>query len=180
MDGRRLSSVIVCPLCEHVQAQGADCDVCGKKLLRGAAAIPAVPAVDGLEPTLHAVVEAGYERVPGLEPTRHEDVLTLEEPAPDVDHGRAARVDPAIELFPELERIGDDVPEDAPTRSPATVTCRYCRTPAAAGDRICGRCGMRLPAFAAGSGVDVGSAARRCGCGALVAGAVCPSCGARR
>ncbi len=152
--------MIVCPVCEHVQAQGAECDVCGKKLLHGAAAIPFVPPVDGLEPTARAAVDVAEERVP------------------DLDAGRAAPVDVAGDRVPDLEVGGPAIPDDAPTALPAIAVCRYCRTPALPGERVCGRCGMRLPVFEEPS-AEQAPPERRCGCGVLVSGPLCPSCGAR-
>src|SRR5512138_3393772 len=141
--------MIVCPVCEHPQPEGAEREVCGKKLLSGPAAIPFVPPVDGLEPTRQRVVDVGAEE------------------APDLDPGRAAPVDVADDPVPGLERVGDDAPQDAPTAVPAAPTCRYCRTPAKPGERVCGRCGMRLPAFEERAD-QAEPLARHCGCGVVV------------
>jgi hypothetical protein len=171
--------MIVCPVCEHAQAQGAECDVCGKKLLHGAAAIPLVPPVEGLEPTRHADVDAPEERLGELEPTLHAAGADAPlELVPGVEETRAAPVDVAVETTPDVERIGDEIPADAPTEVPLLVTCRYCRTQATAGDRVCGRCGMRLPVFEAGPAPEE-APVRRCSCGAAVRGSLCPACGAR-
>lgn len=172
--------MIVCPVCEHAQAQGAECEVCGKRLLPAGAGLPSAPPVEGLEPTHHAPVDAAESALPDLEPTRARDVDAPAETIPDLDHGRAAPVDVAGELVPDLERAGEAIPGDAPTAVPAVVTCRYCRTPAHPGERVCGRCGMRLPVFerpaAAGTAEE---APRLCSCGAPVTGSRCRACGAR-
>jgi len=170
--------MIVCPVCEHAQPEGAECDVCGKKLLHGAAAIPLVPPVDGLEPTRHAGVDAGAERLPDLEPTRHGPADPPADPAPDLDRGRAAPVDIAVDAAPDIERTDAAIPGDARTAVPAIVTCRYCRTPATQSERVCSRCGMRLPVFERAGG-DVATPPRRCSCGAIVTGPLCAICGAR-
>lgn len=170
--------MIVCPVCEHAQAQGAECEVCGKKLLHGAAAIPFVPPVEGLEPTRVADVDVEGERFPELEPTGHAAVDAPLEVAPGVDSGRAPPVDVPDERVPDIERVGEGIPGDAPTAVPALVTCRYCRTPAAPGERICGRCGMRLPVFAERAAEEA-PVVRHCSCGTVVKGPLCPSCGAR-
>lgn len=170
--------MIVCPVCEHAQAQGAECEVCGKRLLSGPAAIPFVPPVEGLEPTRHADVDASAPLLPELEPTRAAGVDVAEDPAPDLDPGRAAPVDVADDPVPDLERTQDGVPDDGPTAVPAIATCRYCRTPAAPGERVCGRCGMRLPLFEERADEEP-PPPRLCGCGAAVTGPLCPNCGAR-
>lgn len=170
--------MIVCPVCEHAQPDGAECDVCGKKLLSGAA-IPYVPPVEGLEPTLYTPIDAATPPLAELEPTLHRDVAVRLDATPDLDGGRAGPVDVAADPVPGLERTGDDAPLDAPTAVPAVPTCRYCRTPAQPGERVCGRCGMRLPVVAerAGEGEPL---TRRCGCGVeVLGGRMCPSCGAR-
>ncbi len=181
--------MIVCPVCEHQQAQGAECDVCGKRLVLGVTAADlAIPAVDGLEPTLHAPAAAvAGERVAELEPTLHDPAPARaaipDDHTPDLEATRAAPVDVVVETTPDLERTAAEVPDDAPTSLPAFVTCRYCRTPAMPGERLCGGCGMRLPVFPGASGVAAAAAALRiCSCGTTLRDGVslCPNCGARR
>src|SRR5512133_1195710 len=181
--------MIACPLCEHLQAAGDACDVCGRVLERPGFLDGALPALDGLEPTAQ----------PGVGPV---DVAPLAELEPTLlDAGAAPR--PAPEPFPDLEATrapaleieleADPVPEleptaaapaDPPTPLAASPTCRYCRTPAAPGERRCARCGMRLPVVRAAregpadEGLEA-AAVRRCSCGAPVSGALCPACGAR-
>lgn len=173
--------MIVCPVCEHQQPQGAECEVCGKKILHGAAAIPQVPPIEGLEATRHAEVDAGEERLAGIELTRHD---AIGEVAPDVTPGmeetRAAPVDVTVAPVPDVERTAEAIPGDARTAPPAFVVCRYCRTTAMPGERLCARCGMRLPAFEAAAAPEVAEGlVRYCGCGAKVEGSRCRSCGAR-
>jgi len=171
--------MIVCPVCEHPQPQGAECEVCGKKLLHGAAAIPQVAPVEGLEPTRHGDVYAPGERFSELEPTGHAAGLDAPlERVPDVEQTRVAPVDVTVETTPGIERVGDEIPDDARTEVPLFITCRYCRTEAMPGERVCARCGMRLPVFGAGPGPEE-APGRRCSCGATVRGSLCPSCGAR-
>lgn len=180
--------MIVCPVCEHPQAEGAECEVCGKRLASGpSAADLAIPAVEGLEPTLHASADATGEPVPELEPTLHDPAAAAAAITTDVTPGmeatRMAAVDVEVDQAPDVERIGDGIPGDAPTAVPTFLTCRYCRTPAMPGERLCSRCGMRLPVLAAGAG-DAGGLVvplRICTCGTTVRpdASLCPACGAR-
>ncbi len=178
--------MIVCPVCEHAQAQGTECEVCGRRLGKGPSlADLAIPPVEGLEPTGHPPIDAGEERLPELQPTRHAAAAAVDDPTPDIEATRVAPVDVEVEATPDVERTASGIPGDLPTVLPATLFCRYCRTPAAPGDRICDRCGMRLPVLdapAAGRGPEDASVgdAWRCSCGTLARASLCPSCGARR
>jgi hypothetical protein len=170
--------MIVCPVCEHPQSSGAECEVCGKRLAAPGAALPTVAPVEGLEPTRHpgAAPIAG-ELFAGLEPTGHAAVEVAPELPVPIEATAMPPVDVLAEEIPDLERTEAALP-DPPTPLPALVTCRYCRTPAMPGERICSRCGMRLPVVA-GVTRDPVVAPRRCGCGAAVRGPRCASCGAR-
>jgi hypothetical protein len=178
--------MIVCPVCEHQQSEGSECEVCGKRLAAGVSAADlAIPAVEGLEPTRHGPAEAPADAVPELEPTLHAPATAA--PAADLTPGleatAAAPVDVDVEPAPDVERTAEVIPDDLPTILPAFPTCRYCRTPAMPGERICSRCGMRLPVV---SEAPVGApgaeeADRICTCGTAVrpGASLCPSCGAR-
>jgi hypothetical protein len=171
--------MIVCPVCEHPQAQGVECDRCGKRLLLGPAAIPHVLPVDGLEPT--SVADGGLvaaSRIAELEPTGYAAVVAADERTPGIEPTRAASVDVAVTPTPGIERTATEIPGDVRTEVPLFVTCRYCRSPSMPGERVCGRCGMRLPTFGA-TRREVTRDARRCSCGAPVTGSLCPVCGAR-
>src|SRR5512133_3015468 len=136
-----LGPMIVCPVCEHAQPQGGECEICGKRLVEGPAGIPAVAPLDGLEPTRIEDVDAGVERIGELEPTAH--AVARDAPTDPVLI-EPTRVDPvkvAVAPVPDVERIGDEVAQDAPTEVPLFVTCRYCRTEAMPGERVCARCG---------------------------------------
>ncbi len=171
--------MIVCPVCEHPQAQGGECEVCGKRLVEGPAGNPAVAPLEGLEVTRHpAAAEAGVERVGELEPTAHAVGADAPPEPVLVEPTRLAPVDVAAEALPDLERVGEQIPGDAPTEVPLFPVCRYCRTEAMPGERVCARCGMRLPDYGRPA-EDAEPAARQCGCGAVVRGALCPVCGAR-
>jgi hypothetical protein len=169
----------VCPVCEHAQPQGAECEVCGKRLVDGSAGVADVPPVAGLEPTLHdAVLAAAAAAIPELEPTGHAAVEARVDPTPGIEQTRVAPVDVDVAPAPDIERADAGFPGDAPTAVPAFVVCRYCRTTAMPGERICSRCGMRLPTFDA-AGPEAAPEGRRCGCGTFVTQALCPVCGGR-
>jgi len=171
--------MIVCPVCEHPQAQGAECEVCGKRLASGpSAADLAIPPVEGLEPTLHAPSVAAAERIAELEPTLHAPAVDLPDVMPDLEATRTAPVDVDVEPVPDVERTSEGIPGDVPTALPAIQVCRYCRTPAMPGERICSRCGMRLPVLG-GAGAEPTPAVRLCSCGAATRSSLCPTCGAR-
>jgi hypothetical protein len=88
-------------------------------------------------------------------------------------------VDVDVLPTPDLERTSGGIPGDAPTAVPSIVACRYCRTPAMAAERVCGRCGMRLPVWETRRD-EVEAQVRLCSCGAPARAALCPVCGARR
>jgi len=176
--------MIVCPVCEHAQAQGAECEVCGKRLFAGVAPSDlAIPLIEGIEPTLQGAVDAPPERVPELEPTRFAAVGATPalEVTPDLEATRAAPVDVQVAPVPDVERTAMEIPGDVPTAVPAFATCRYCRTPAMPGERICSRCGMKLPLMAATTGDSAPVVANTCTCGTPIrpGASLCPSCGAR-
>jgi hypothetical protein len=172
--------MIVCPVCEHAQAQGTECEVCGKRLARGPSlADLALPQVPDLEPTSHAPIDAPGERIAELEPTRHAAARHVPDAMPDLEATCAASVDVAVEPVPDVEPTSAPIPGDTPTALPAVTTCRYCRTPAAAGERICGRCGMRLEVIGPRARESAAARGRLCTCGTLVRGSLCPTCGAR-
>jgi hypothetical protein len=128
-----------------------------------------VARIEGLEPTAASPVDVSPEPIAELEPTRLEAGA---EPAPDgaagwIEQTRARPVEPPVEPLPDVERHrAEPIPEGGPDPA-GPVVCRYCRSPAAPGDRICGRCGMKLPVFDARRMV------------AELAGMVCRDCGAR-
>ncbi|MFT3708006.1 MAG: hypothetical protein QM817_10155 [Archangium sp.] len=180
---------MICPVCEHDQPFGTECDVCGK----------ALGGLDGLGPPPVAV-----QRVEGLEVTIPEklgDVPVIEmdllerssfekvEVAPDFTPGlEASSIAPVGDV--PVERIADlsvdRVPDDGiRTALPqGAVTCRYCRNVQATGT-MCDRCGMRLPIVAqpdllvgaiVGKIEDVKTRCRSCGAPAT-AGQKCGDCG---
>jgi hypothetical protein len=171
--------MITCPLCEHAQAEAGECEICGYALGSGSGAAARPPPMDGLERAGYAPAPAVHALpVEGLEPTAHARVGPVVAPPLELEPTGAAPLDVDAPALDGLERTAAD-PVDDPTPMSAFVACRYCRTPALPGERICGRCGMRLSLAAGGSKEPVGGAGRACGCGALVRGRACPSCGAR-
>jgi hypothetical protein len=175
--------MLTCPVCEHAQQGGDECEVCGKRLVTGGGAAWQVEPVPGLEPTLAGPVQIAAERVEGLEPTRFEVAL---EPAAEATgewmERTAAEAVAAVatEVPPGLEgHLAAPIPEGGPDRLAPTV-CRYCRTTAAPGDRFCTRCGMRIPLFDARQVAAEVLGGRCRECGAEGVGARCRRCGSRR
>jgi hypothetical protein len=185
-------TIVVCPVCEHQQAFGLECEVCGKELgnLAGLGSPPvAAVVVEGLEVTVPARIgDVVVERVEALEATAlmsAQAVVPLEV-VPDLDPGKAAPVPPLpVERMVDLSL--DRAPDDG-LRTPAPtgpVTCRYCRNVQAAGS-VCNTCGMRLPKAPAPAapqvkkGASSGERSARCrACGAkAVPLERCSDCGA--
>lgn len=142
--------MVVCPVCEHQQASGEDCEVCGKRLAGpGVVPLPVEPLA-GLEPTAADATGDAYEDLmPGLEPTRMAPADAIVLPATEIEPTRMAPVDAPIETVPGFEPTETEpIPGDVTAALPAVQVCRYCRTPAPPSDVICGRCGMKLQLFA--------------------------------
>jgi hypothetical protein len=170
---------MICPVCEHQQLTGSECEVCGRRLAEGAATDPGIAPLEGLEVTRFAPVDADGERVQDLETTHHLPVDVPPEAPVELDPTCAEPVDVVPEVTPGIERTHVELIGDGPTPLPAFVVCRYCRTAASPGERICARCGMRLPVFAAGQLPQVAEVQRLCSCGSPVQGPLCFACGAR-
>jgi hypothetical protein len=173
--------MIVCPVCEHPQETGAECEVCGKRFAPGTLPLAPVAPMEGLETTGHGPVDLGFaEMIPELEPTLAPPVDAPEEATPDVEPTRAAPVDVDAVAIPDIERQHAAIPGDAPTALPVAPVCRYCRTPAVPGEKTCSRCGMRLPIIDAGLVAEGAGGAHQCpNCGALATRDPCPACGNR-
>jgi hypothetical protein len=174
--------VITCPVCEHPQEAGAECEVCGRALSTfGAIELPVTP-LEGLEPT--ALNDGSWsgdvDVLPELEPTLQASAgAVAADPIPELEPTLAARVEAPGERVPDLEPTAAPPSGDAPTELPLFLVCRYCRTPAGPGDRLCGHCGMRLQVA---PGPPVGAAVvgpRICSCGTPISRSICPVCGAR-
>jgi hypothetical protein len=138
--------------------------------------------MEGLEPNQAAPVALdGLAPMEELERTEYEATpMSAADQVPDMVATLAAKVEAEVDMVPDLERVGDDILADEQTPYPVLVVCRYCRTEATFGDRLCSRCGMRLPSVEPLGGQGSGEEAPRlCSCGAPVRGARCPACGAR-
>jgi hypothetical protein len=176
--------MITCPVCEHAQAAGSACEVCGRHLVDGRGSDAPVAPLEGLEPTGQGAGAAAprEEPLPGLEPTRLDGGgEAAAEAVPGLEATATAPVEVSPDVMPDLEPTFAPPIDDGPTPAPAVVICRYCRTEAAPGERRCGRCGMRLPVLAASAAGPAGgpAAPALCSCGTPVTRSRCPACGAR-
>lgn len=182
--------MIVCPVCEHQQAQGNACDNCGKVLtvVKGAEEAPVTTLVE-LERTAIAnpKLAVAAEAMPELELTKMKVGPDLPaQQLPELDRHQIASAGPvAVEAMPDMDR-GREQDDGERTQLSDQIVCRYCRNVQASGV-LCDKCGMRLPkpaatAAAASKGkVDPDAVVLvLCGCGAkAVAGRRCGSCGAK-
>lgn len=178
--------MIICPVCEHQQALGTECDVCGKQLAAPRQAQVPVDRMPDLEltPLVRPGIPVQQMPMPDLDRGRAPSVPELPgAPMPELDMGRASQVSVPVERIADLERHREDAGGDPATPAPiGAVTCRYCRNVQAEG-AICDRCGMRLPRYvAAAAPVELGSPEDaptvRHACGVKTrAGAPCESCG---
>jgi len=174
--------MITCPLCEHQQEGGDECQACGRRLSGPGAVAVRIPRLEGLEPTvlLEHPADVSPDLVPGLEPTRHAAVEVAVLPPAEIEPTRAAPVEVAVEVAPGLERTAaEPIPGGARTELPVAPVCRYCRTPALPGEVLCGRCGMKLPVLAAPDAPpSMLPPEIRCpACGTLSPGSICTGCG---
>jgi hypothetical protein len=176
--------MIVCPVCEHSQEAGAECDLCGKRFAPGTAPLAQVAPMEGLEPTLHLDESDPFELsegMPELEPTAVAAVDAPEEITPDVERTCTAPVEVDAPAMADIERIRDEIPVDAPTALPLAPVCRYCRTPAVPGEMLCSRCGMRLAVIDPNLIPTGSETIVLCShCGSISTREVCPACGSRR
>jgi hypothetical protein len=136
-----------CPLCEHEQAIGDTCDVCGReRRTHGAAAAGPMPALEGLEATGHALVAprslaAADAPLAGLEPTRAAALPPLRgPPEPWVEATLAAEAAVVVEPL-DVERTAGDG-ERSP--DPALRTCRHCGELVPEGEVFCLRCARHV------------------------------------
>jgi hypothetical protein len=172
--------VTVCPVCEHAQEHGAECEVCGKSLRAlGGVDLP-VALLDGLEPTaLGGPVEVSATPIAELEPTAAAPVAAPpSSPFQDLQPTAMERVEATGEPVPDMEQTALPASADARTELPLFPICRYCRTEAGPGEMRCNRCGMRLTGLAPPRPATI-EAVRYCSCGTPVTRSTCPACGAR-
>ncbi|MBI3183810.1 MAG: hypothetical protein HYZ28_16860 [Myxococcales bacterium] len=176
--------MIVCPVCEHQQQQGLECEACGKVFSR--AKVPSLPVepVAGLEQNLLADPRAQVASQPLGELERNAVLSGPDLPVVRVaeleHHAERKAGEVAVEQVDGLDRAREPAEErSAPPPADGPVTCRYCRNVQAEG-AMCDRCGMRLPRAAAlpapAPGVEEVTRCRKCGSPAL-ADQRCPECG---
>lgn len=197
--------MIVCPVCEHAQSAGSECEVCGKAFSRAVARELPVERVPGLEatrledPSTGASASAPVMRLPDLEGTQLTSGPDLP-PAPPVPELepttlQAVAANVPVQRLPDVELHREETPASDRTAPPvpgAPVVCRYCRNVQAVGN-LCDRCGMRLSRYmgpsdnAGAAGAVFLAASAKGGDGPVVlhacgvrtpSGARCTSCGA--
>jgi hypothetical protein len=179
---------MICPVCEHQQEFGFECEVCGKDLggIDMLGPPPVAPqTVEGLEQTLMGPVgDVPLETLGDLSVTRYDAAPDgpIERLADVEATGQAAVGVVPLEAVPDFQtdRVADDGVRTLLLDGPQP--CRYCRHVQAEG-AVCDRCGMRLPRGADAVPLVVGTGAepvkRRCPtCGAPgLAGERCSECG---
>jgi len=142
--------MIICPLCEHQQLQGDECDSCGKKLQAPRPVAVAVAPLPELEQTQIAGGRAAVatEVVPELELTRQRSGPDLPpQVVPDLAPTHLDKSALAAVPVAQMPDIDTGRAEDDGVRTMAPigpVVCRYCRNVQAEG-LLCDKCGMRLP-----------------------------------
>lgn len=142
--------MVVCPVCEHQQAFGVECDVCGKDLgdLGGLGPPPVAEAkVEGLEVTIpERVGDVPIERVGELDAhiVDSAGITVAPEVVADLDVARASVGEVAVERVADLSV--DRAPDDGQRTAAPTgaVRCRVCQNVQAEG-LLCNVCGYRLP-----------------------------------
>lgn len=142
-----------CPVCEHSQAQGEACEVCGKEFGPRRVVDAPVQALPELEQTGHAGGRAAVTviEIDDLEETRSAPVAAVAvEVVVDLE---ATRANPTPDVVPEAfadldsgRAASDGVRTPVPPAG--AVACRYCRIVQLDG-LLCDNCGMRLPRVAA-------------------------------
>lgn len=140
--------MIICPMCEHQQAQGTECEVCGKKLFTTAPVAVAVTRLAELEQTQLAGGRAPVQTaaIPDLELTAQQAVREVAvQPVPELDTGRSAAAGNVVVAPVQDMDTGRALSDGLRTAAPTgPVVCRYCRNVQDIGN-VCDRCGMRLP-----------------------------------
>ncbi len=175
----------VCPVCEHAQEFGFECEVCGKDLsgpLEGLGPPPiTIETVAELEVTTYAPVgDVGADTVGDLEANAF--ARAADAPVNTTPDLETSALPPAGEVA--VDRVADisvDRFEDDGVRTAAVrgqVTGRYCKNVQPTGT-VCDRCGMKLPTALATDGARPVVELVRCrACGAPgPVGERCKECG---
>jgi hypothetical protein len=145
-----MKPMIVCPVCEHSQAMGSECEQCGKVLaLVPVEALPEAPPPAGFE-----VTGLGDASAPELPPVRIADLeatplaaggpdLPVQPPAGLELSQQAPVGEVTVEMVGDLDRAREE-PTEKTAPTVGALRCRYCQHAQADGG-FCDRCGMRLP-----------------------------------
>src|SRR5262249_32079979 len=155
-----------CPVCES-PVSGWTCEVCGKELGAAPAASAPVAALEGLEPTelpglptLGIAIDSAQDLEPTLQPAAPE---VPGERVPGWEAGDATGgIDVPAGGLLDVD-LGRELAVAAPTRVPASITCRYCRHVQVTG-LFCDRCGYRPPRAPAPSEAAAATPVERLAC----------------
>lgn len=179
--------MITCPVCEHTQAGGDECEQCGKRFTARATVPADVPRMADLELTPHSggAAEVRTEQLAEMEMTRVRAGPDLPPMSfPEMERTRqAAGGEVDAPLIPDLD-LGRAPDDGVRTEVPwGAVKCRYCGNEQVEG-ALCDQCGMRLPRFGPDGGAAPVAAAFdddlvvRCKCGSRARpGQRCSNCG---
>jgi hypothetical protein len=156
--------MITCPVCEHQQAHGLECESCGKVLSVARPMRVAVTPMAELEGTelQGGRGEVHVQAIADLEGTKLRAGPDLPPMmVPDIDRTELQKVgEVPLEVVSGLD-LGREEDDGQRTQLPTgAVTCRYCRNVQMEG-AVCEKCGMRLPYNPAAVvvGVEEGAAA---------------------
>ncbi len=178
---------MICPLCDHAQRDGFECEVCGRSLLSLEEPPVFVEMTADLQPTtIEEAAPKDYlfstEEIPGFETTNQTPgavelgprLTDFEATANREDSALVLAIEPIDDL--EHERFHDEAPRAAGVG--AVTACPNCGVAGPAGSH-CDSCGAKLPPMPLIVGVAIGGATALCrACGTQgQAGRRCVACG---
>lgn len=142
--------MILCPVCEHSQAQGAECERCGKQLV--VVKVPDLPVA--VLPDLEITKMAGTDAPVQVMPLQDIEITKLaagpDLPVQQVQDMESTHTAPVNVHALEIDGLEQHRLESNPaerTRVPeGPIACRYCGTPGLPGS-FCDGCGKKHASF---------------------------------